>query len=306
MSVSTGDSLMRQCVLVLDAICSQFNCVEFITTLQRIEANLFSSAYKNFNDFQNELLTISQITPEFLNSIELCVENKVPEEYCTTPIYSSIQYHEQSVMYSVNIKSYHQLHSSLYDALKNPSNLPLHRLYIIKNGHFLLNARDSIHNFITLFFDVETNQSDENPDISFIKANIATVHPVGELHTSTLDTFEGWIKVKIAHSKTIRSIIPTALAERLFEKKEQMPRKISIKSATDLITARQNELTRQFLIHVTGSRVKEIEPCYHINLKNLLQSSPNEYTPSSLNMSNSIPRYRYIRFFFKKKKKYKN
>lgn len=205
-------------------------------------------------------------------------------------------------MYSVNIKSHHQLHSSLYGALKSASNLPLHRLYIIKNGHFLLNARDSIHNFITLFFDVETNQSDENPDISYIKASVATVHPLGELHTTTLDTFEGWIKVKIAHSKTIYSIIPTALAERLFEKKEQMPRKISIKSTTDLITARQNELTRQFLIHITGSRVKEIEPCYHINLNNLLESSPNEYTPSSSNMPNSIPRYIYIYVFFFKKR----
>ncbi|GAA5796314.1 hypothetical protein HPULCUR_001684 [Helicostylum pulchrum] len=208
MSVSTGDSLMRQCVLVLDAIYSHFNCVEYITTLQRIEANLFNNAYKNFDDFQNE---------------------------------------------------------------------------------------DSIHNFITLFFDVETNQSDENPDISYIKASVATVHPLGELHTTTLDTFEGWIKVKIAHSKTIYSIIPTALAERLFEKKEQMPRKISIKSTTDLITARQNELTRQFLIHITGSRVKEIEPCYHINLNNLLESSPNEYTPSSSNMPNSIPSDKLIK-----------
>lgn len=71
MSVSTGDSLMRQCVLVLDAIYSHFNCVEYITTLQRIEANLFNNAYKNFDDFQNELLVISEITTEFLNSIEL-------------------------------------------------------------------------------------------------------------------------------------------------------------------------------------------------------------------------------------------
>lgn len=71
MSVSTGDSPLRQCVLVLDAIYSQFDCVEFITTLQRIEASLFNSAYKNFDDFKNELLAIPQITTEFLNSVEL-------------------------------------------------------------------------------------------------------------------------------------------------------------------------------------------------------------------------------------------
>lgn len=117
MSVSTGDSLLRQCVLTLDAIYSSFDCSEYIKTLVLIERKLFDKHFNNLESFRQELITIPGVTTEFIESINLKyvlyvvifknifvndlyllffrINDKVPEEYCTTPIYSSFHVHEQ-------------------------------------------------------------------------------------------------------------------------------------------------------------------------------------------------------------------
>lgn len=184
-------------------------------------------------------------------------------------------------MYTVNIKTHQELHFSLHDAIKNSSNLPTHRLYIIKNSHFILDARDHISNFLTLFFDVQIKQCTENPNISFIKANVAIVHPLGDFHTTLLDEFEGWIKVKIAQTNFINTVIPTKLAHRLFEKKEQMARKISLKPAKNVTLATDSELTRQFVHNITDSRVDRFESCYNVTIENLLNVQ-SKYTPNQM------------------------
>lgn len=183
-----------------------------------------------------------------------------------------------SLMYSVNIKSHQGIHFPLHDAIKQPSKLPTHRLHIIKNSHFLLDARDHISNFLALFFDVELMESTENPNFSHIKANVAIVHPLGELHESSLEEFEGWMKVKIAFTNSINTVIPTKLARRLFEKKEQIARKVSLKPAKDVVAAADSELTRQFVRNITDSRVDRFESCYNLTIQNLLNVQ-SKYTP---------------------------
>lgn len=182
-------------------------------------------------------------------------------------------------MYSVNINTYQSLHSSLYDDMNQVSNLRTHRLFLVRNGYFLVNARDHIHNFVTIFFNVEINPSDDNPDISYIQADVAIVHPLGEIHTTVMDDFEGWIKVKIIQSKKLKSIIPTALAQRLFTKKEQIPRKTPLNLACQVSDSKENELTQQFLINITGSPIKKFGNGFDMKINNLLTTaSPNQYT----------------------------
>lgn len=71
MSVSTGDSLLRQCVLTLDAIYSSFDCSEYIKTLVLIERKLFDKHFNNLESFRQELITIPGVTTEFIESINL-------------------------------------------------------------------------------------------------------------------------------------------------------------------------------------------------------------------------------------------
>lgn len=71
-SISTGDSLMKTCTWVLDAIYSCYDCVEFIEQLQLIEREL---SYKNYNDFHSftaDILDkVPQVKKEFIESIDL-------------------------------------------------------------------------------------------------------------------------------------------------------------------------------------------------------------------------------------------
>lgn len=192
-------------------------------------------------------------------------------------------------MYTVNIKTHQEMHFSLHDAIEKPSNLPTHRLFIITNSHFIIDARDHISNFLALFFDVEIKRCTDNPSISYIKANVAIVHPLGELHQTLLDGFEGWIKVKIAQMNAINTVIPTKLAHRLFQKKEQSARKVSLKPAKDVTAATDSELTRQFIHIVTNSCVDRFESCYNVTIENLLNVQ-SKYTPNQTER----PSIRYV------------
>lgn len=88
--------------------------MDFISTLHLIEVNLFNNLYKDLESFKNDILAIPQVTTEFIDDIDLkylvklyqfntryslpfyfSAESKVPEEYCTTPIYSSIQFRKE-------------------------------------------------------------------------------------------------------------------------------------------------------------------------------------------------------------------
>lgn len=150
-------------------------------------------------------------------------------------------------MYTVNIKSHQKLHSSIYMATNN-----LHRLYV-KDKKFVLEARDSVYSIVSLFFDVQTQISNENQEITCIKAKVATVHILGEYHPTTTDQFDGWIKIKIVQTNHINTKLPTKLAHRLFDKREQIIRKIVTKQSEN------NELTRRFIQAVMNSHTEHFE-----------------------------------------------
>lgn len=70
-SVGTGNSLIRQCIYILDAIYTNYDFMDFITTLHLIEVNLFENVYDSLESFKSAVLSIPQITAEFIDGIDL-------------------------------------------------------------------------------------------------------------------------------------------------------------------------------------------------------------------------------------------
>lgn len=70
-SVGTGNSLIRQCIYILDAIYTNYNFMDFISPLHLIEVDLFNNLFEDLESFKNVILSIPQITAEFINDIDL-------------------------------------------------------------------------------------------------------------------------------------------------------------------------------------------------------------------------------------------
>lgn len=186
-------------------------------------------------------------------------------------------------MYAVHIETHRQLHSSILDAIENPVD-SLHRLYLIQKDNIEY-IRDSTSSVLCLFSDVTLKPDLYNPDLSCIKANVVGVHVLGEFHSMESSEFEGWIKVKIAHTNTINTRLPTRLAHRLFEKKEQIPRRIFLRTTSDKKSSLYNEYATQFMCNVMQSSTKSFEASNSLPIiENMLDViNSNEHTPPLVN-----------------------
>lgn len=285
-SISTGNSLIKTCTCILDAIYTSYDCIKFISTLRRIESNLSLNYYETVESLKEDIqVNIPLIPEEFIDSVESC-KNPIPEEYSTPPIYSSIRLKPESKMYTVNIKTHSQLHSSIFDAT-NPLG-SMHRLYLAKKEN-IEEIRDGVYSVLCLFADVQLKADPNHSGVSSIKANVVAVHVLGDFHPIESDQFEGWIKVKIAYKNSINTRLPSKLAQRLFEKREQIPRRINVRTATDRGSALYNELTHQFMCNVMQSSTKPFENGDNSlpNIENMLDviNINNEHTQQTLAIS---------------------
>jgi hypothetical protein len=78
--------------------------------------------------------------------------------------------------------------------------------------------------------------------------------------------------------------LPNKLAHRLFEKRQQSPRKITFKSAEDVESAHYNELTRKFIQTVMNSYNEYFDVSKSLPIiENMMNNKNTTYTPIMAN-----------------------
>lgn len=68
---TTQTNVVEQCICLLDAIHSNFDCQEFIATLRDLETKVLSNKYEDLVAFQLELRKIPQIPNSFFDTVNL-------------------------------------------------------------------------------------------------------------------------------------------------------------------------------------------------------------------------------------------
>jgi hypothetical protein len=210
-------------------------------------------------------------------------------------------------LYTVNITNHQQLHSSLYDALKNKNaDKSVHRLYIKHGQQLMMEARDNINIILTLFLNAKVSIC-KNNTISHVMAQVAIVHPLGEYHPlSTTAAAQqtgshGWMKVKIAKINHINTIIPSKLAGQVFDHHLIVNKHLITSTATNLDEAKSNEARRQFVHTIIGSTTDVFSNVHHdLKIKNELDYPHRRSTKSKRTPIVNKSRYvNYTKLFVK-------
>ncbi|KAG1179166.1 hypothetical protein G6F70_003608 [Rhizopus microsporus] len=279
-------SILRHSINILDKIYSRNESLNYLIPLKEIETKLFNYGYNTLEDFKADLQKI----PIYKNIEDYAHdENQILEEQCNTPIYDFAMLRKDSQIYTINIQDDPlQAHYSLQQALKEDTNRPLHRLYVSKNSDLILEARDSMNSLLVLFFKTKITPFEDSTDIMRLTADVAVVHPLGEFHQfdKNMSIIEGWIKVKVARTASIKRIIPKKLAYYLFDGSPLSVKKLMFEAEKDITAARHNEMTRQFINAIMGSCLDFFTLCYNDYVDNVL--SKNTKTNQNYTQSRKV------------------
>ncbi|CAO3696239.1 unnamed protein product [Rhizopus microsporus] len=250
-------------------------------SILRHSINILDKIYSR-NESLNYLIPLKRLKQSYLIM-------KTMQEQCNTPIYDFAMLRKDSQIYTINIQDDPlQAHYSLQQALKEDTNRPLHRLYVSKNSDLILEARDSMNSLLVLFFKTKITPFEDSTDIMRLTADVAVVHPLGEFHQfdKNMSIIEGWIKVKVARTASIKRIIPKKLAYYLFDGSPLSVKKLMFEAEKDITAARHNEMTRQFINAIMGSCLDFFTLCYNDYVDNVL--SKNTKTNQNYTQSRSV------------------
>ncbi|KAG1497944.1 hypothetical protein G6F46_007697 [Rhizopus delemar] len=172
-----------------------------------------NSGYGSYEEFKTDLQKIP-FYETLKEDAYVDSSDQVLEENCDTPIYEfmTLRKERHVQLYTVNIQwDSLQVHYSLLEALKEDKGRPLHRLFVNSGREMLLEARDNVNSILVLFFNTKTVPFEDDTETVIITADIAVVHPLGKFHhfenNPETGRFEGWIKVRIARTDTIKRVV---------------------------------------------------------------------------------------------------
>ncbi|KAI8647445.1 hypothetical protein BD408DRAFT_408567 [Parasitella parasitica] len=252
-SDSEDKALFRQCITALDSFYSQPDIEHHIKALEQLEARVFVNQIKDYESFKTELSTIKGLS---LNALDTShndnAADKIIEENYKLPIFSSITYKPQSIMYSIHYKSPNLLSSWLPEVWDTAAKYykdapPLHRLFVTQNGNLLVNARDNSDAILTIFFNTIVTPCQDNTSLVQVESNAIVAHPLGPFHKSNVLGFEGWMKVSIIKKAKVRHVISASLANTLFQENDGCVHEISSKGASDVERTQDNEFAHTII-----------------------------------------------------------
>ncbi|KAL7318091.1 hypothetical protein PS15m_004357 [Mucor circinelloides] len=222
-----GAYYRKQCIAMLDSSYSHISNKDHIDILNSIEEKLFQGQFKDVASFRAELSSISDLPLDALDSRYLSTSNNATDTFdrdmYSLPIFSSTTYKAGSTMYSVHDKSPNPVNNWLpkdvfsLDNTTATRTASLCRLFVTRNGHQLVHARNNVDATLAIFTDSLVSSVQTDATAVSINTNVTIVHPLGSLHKSNIPGYESWIKVSIIKKSRVLSIIPADLANTLFE-----------------------------------------------------------------------------------------
>ncbi|CEP07192.1 hypothetical protein [Parasitella parasitica] len=269
-------ALFRQCITALDSFYSQPDIEHHIKALEQVEAKVFAGETKDFESFRRDLSTLDGLSLDALaSSHNSNATDKITEENYALPIFSSITYKPQSIMYSVHNKSQNLLNSWLSEiwdtttATEHYKNAPsLHRLFVTQNGKLLVDARDNSDAILTIFFNAIVTPCHDNTNLVQVESSAVVVHPFGPFHKSNVPGFDGWMKVSIIKKAKVHHVISASLAKMLFQDNDGCVHKISSKGVSDAEIAQAKGFAHAVIAN--GADIADnfyhVEPCLETEL----------------------------------------